>query len=164
VILRNLLHIVLTASRGTADEYSWTLMDSKQVARLYYRQFNERRLDDAGKLVDAQAEFIYLPTRQRLIGRAGYRALAAMWLNAFEDAVLEIMAVRAVNPSTVDVDFIGRGTHTGDLVLGEAITIPATGRATELPFHDRLEIRNGLIVASHLDFDLNELKKRLLGS
>src|SRR5688572_31658720 len=107
-------------------------MPHEQLARLYYQLFNERRLDEAGELVDPQAVFHYLPTRQRLMGRAGYRALVAAWLNAFEDARLEITAIR-VSGDLADVDFIGHGTHTGELVLGEALSLPATGRATHLP-------------------------------
>ena len=133
------------------------------LARRYYRLFNERRLDEAGLLVDRQAAFHYLPTRQRLIGRAGYRALVAAWLNAFEDAYLDITAVRVIDNSTCDVEFIGSGTHTGDLVLGEWVTIPATGRAADLPFRDRLRFQNGLVVSSELAFDLAEMRRRLLG-
>lgn len=137
-------------------------MSSEETARLYYQLFNERRLDEAGQLIDPQAVFHYLPTRQRLMGRAGYRALAAAWLNAFEDAQLDVQSIR-LDGRIVDVEFIGRGTHTGELVLGEALALPATGRSTQLPFHDRLEVRNGLIVSAELDFDVEELKGRLLG-
>jgi hypothetical protein len=138
-------------------------MDAARTARLFYRLFNERRLDEASELVDPQAEFHYVPTRQRLLGRAGYRALAAAWLQAFADARLEITVVRAIDDETIDVEFTGHGTHTGDLVLGETVTVPATGRASHLPFHDRLVVRHGLVVSSELTFDLDELTKRLLG-
>ena len=134
-----------------------------QLGRRYYDSFNERRLDDAEKLVDPYAVFHYVPTMQRLIGRAGYQALAAVWLEAFEDARLEIQSIRAEGDRTLHVEFLGRGTHTGDLALSERIVIPATGRTVELPFHDRLTIVDGLIVESELDFDLAELKQRLLG-
>ena len=137
-------------------------MSSEETARLYYQLFNERRLDEAGQLIDPQAVFHYLPTRQRLMGRAGYRALAAAWLNAFEDAQLDVQSM-TVDGEVVSVEFIGRGTHTGDLVLGEELSLPATGRSTQLPFHDRLEVRDGLIVSAELDFDVEEMKRRLLG-
>ena len=137
-------------------------MTPEQLARLFYQCFNERRLDEAAQLVDPQALFHYVPTRQRLVGRAGYRALVAAWLHAFEDARLDIQAIAADGP-IVQVDFIGHGTHTGDLVLGEAVSIPATGRTTHLPFRDRLDIRNGLIAGSELDFDMAEMQRRLLG-
>ena len=135
----------------------------ESLARQYYQLFNERRLDEAGLLVDRQASFHYLPTRQRLIGRAGYRALVAGWLNAFEDAWLDVTAVHILEDHACDVEFIGSGTHTGDLVLGEWITIPATGRAADLPFRDRLRFHNGLLVSSELAFDLAEMRRRLLG-
>lgn len=137
-------------------------MSSEQIARRYYQLFNERRLDQAEQLVDPQAIFHYLPTRQRLVGRAGYRALAGAWLHAFEDARLEVRSIET-GDGGVDVEFVGRGTHTGELVLGDALSIPATGRAAELPFHDRLAIRDGLIVSAELDFDIEELKRLLLG-
>jgi hypothetical protein len=135
----------------------------EELVRRYYDLFNQRRLDEAGHLVDPQASFHYLPTGQRLSGRAGYRALAAAWLIAFEDATVEVQSVRRVDDHTVDVTFIGRGTHAGDLELGENVTIPATGRHTELVFHDRLEVHNDLITRAEFDFDLEELKRRLLG-
>lgn len=137
-------------------------MTREQIARLFYEYFNERRLDEAAQLVDPRAVFHYVPTRQRLVGRAGYRALVAAWLDAFEDARLDIQSV-VPDGAIVRVEFIGRGTHTGDLVLGDAVSIPATGRAADLPFRDRLDIRDGLIVSSELDFDLEEMNRRLLG-
>ena len=138
-------------------------MTLEQLVRVYYDLFNTGCLDEAGQLVDVEAVFHYLPTKQRLLGRAGYRALAAGWLIAFEDAQLEIRAIHTLDHHTVVVDFVGRGTHTGDLVLGEDITIPATGRRTELAFRDTLDIRDGLIVQSLLDFDVDELRRKLTG-
>jgi hypothetical protein len=44
---------------------------------------------------------------------------------------------------------------------GDALSIPATGRTAELPFQTRLEIRGGVIVSAELDFDVEEMKKRL---
>lgn len=137
-------------------------MTSEELARLFYRYFNERRLDDAAQLVDPQASFHYVPTRQTLVGRAGYRALVAAWLTAFADARLDIQTLAADGPIVL-VDFIGHGTHTGNLVLGDAISIPATGRAAHLPFRDRLEVRDGLVVSSELNFDIQEMQRRLLG-
>ena len=134
----------------------------EQIARQYFQLFNERRIDDASQLIDPQASFHYLPTRQRLMGRAGYRALAGAWLTAFEDARLDVRTMR-VEGDAVLVDFVGRGTHTGDLALGDALSLPATGRRAELPFTDRLQFRDGLIVSSELDFDVDEMKRRLLG-
>jgi predicted ester cyclase len=136
-------------------------MSPEQIARQYYRLFNERNLDAAGQLVDRGASFRYLPSKQRLIGRAGYRALAAMWLNAFADGQLEIASLLQTDDDTVVVEIVGRGTHTGDLVLGDAVTIPATGVTGALPFRETLRIRNGSIVDVELDFNIDELKRQL---
>jgi hypothetical protein len=138
-------------------------MRPDRIARRYYHLFNERRLDEAEQLVDPSATFHYLPTRQRLIGRAGYRALCAAWLHAFEDARLDVQSIKVTDDRTLNVEFLGRGTHTGELVLGDMLVIPATGRAAELPFRDRLVISDGLIVEAQLDFDVDELKRRLVG-
>ena len=64
--------------------------------------------------------------------------------------------------SVAQVDFLGRGTHTGDLVLGDALSVPATGLVLELPFHDRLEVQNGQIVRAQLNFDELALRRHLL--
>ena len=138
-------------------------MNPTELARRYYGYFNERRFDEAGQLVDPEAVFHYLPTKQRLVGRAGYRALVAAWVIAFEDARVEITSLEQLGNATVRVDFIGHGTHTGDLVLGEAVVIPATGVQAKLPFTDTLTIRDSLIVQSDFDFDVGDLQRRLMG-
>jgi hypothetical protein len=137
-------------------------MSPELIARQYYHFFNERNLEAAEQLVDRAAAFRYLPSKQHLIGRAGYRALAAMWINAFEDGQLEVSSLTLVDDDIVVVELLGRGTHMGDLVLGEALTIPATGVAGALPFRERLRIRNGSIVDVELDFNIDELKRQLL--
>lgn len=139
-------------------------MTPSRVVRRYYALFNQRRLDEAGELVHPLASFHYIPTGQQLIGRAGYRALAAAWLIAFEDARVEIQSIEPLDDRRVHVTFMGRGTHTGSLELGEAATIPATGRRARLLFRDMLEVRDGLITRVEFDFDLAELKRQLSGS
>lgn len=139
-------------------------MSLKTIARRYYQFFNERRFDEAGELVHPEALFVYAPTKQRLIGRAGYRALAAAWMIAFEDASLEIMSLQQVDGRTIRTEFIGHGTHTGELLLGESFALPATGMRAALPFTDILTFRNERIVEARLEFDLIELHRRLTAS
>lgn len=131
------------------------------IARQYYRYFNERRFDEAGELVHPEATFHYVPTKQHLVGRAGYRALIAAWLIAFEDARIEITSIKQIDEHTVQVDFIGRGTHSGDLVLGENFSIPASGVQAEIPFRDILTFRSGFIIGSRFEFDAEQLQARL---
>ena len=136
-------------------------MTTEHVVRLHYEYFNERRWDAATQLIHPEAVFHTLPTRQNLMGVAGYRAMVAAWLHAFEDARLVITSLQ-VSGNVAEVDFLGRGTHTGDLVLGDALSVPATGLVIELPFHDRLEVREGFIVRAELDFDEQALRRHLL--
>ena len=136
-------------------------MSPEQLVRWYYRLFNERRLEEAEQLVDRQASFFYVPTRQRFIGRAGYRELASAWLAAFPDARISVTSLRRIDHETVCLEFKGRGTHAGDLVLGDALILPASGRATSLVFQNTLRVRNGQIVRVRFDFDLQELQRRL---
>lgn len=138
-------------------------MTREEIARQYYQLFNAREFDAAAQLVDREASIRYIPSKQRLIGRAGYRALVAMWLNAFEDGQLEILSITPKDGEVVVVDILGRGTHTGDLVFGETVTIPATGVAGSLRFKETLRIQNGRITELELDFDLDDLKRQLQG-
>ena len=138
-------------------------MTPEQIARRYYQLFNERRLNEAVAMVDAQAIYYYLPTRQRFIGHAGFHAVMGLWLQAFENAQLEIVSALNLNDHSVQVEFLGKGTHTGDLVLGDSLCVPATGRTAELSFRNLLEIHNGIIIGVELDFDVEEMKRRLLG-
>jgi len=150
---------VITASLQFADAVT---IDA--IARRYYDYFNDRLFDDAGQLVHPEAIFYYVPTKQRLVGRAGYRALVAAWLIAFDDASLEIVSLEQVDEHTIRTQFIGRGTHTGDLVLGETFLLPASGVSAELEFSDTLTFRNGWIVEGRLEFDAGELRRRLTAS
>ncbi len=84
-----------------------------------------------------------------------------MWLNAFEDGLVEVVSLRLLDESTVEAELLGRGTHTGDLVLGDVLTIPATGRHAELPFREVLHVRNGLIQTLRLEFDVGRMQQRL---
>lgn len=136
-------------------------MTVRTIARRYYQYFNQRRFDEAGDFVHPEAVFTYVPTKQRLVGRAGYRALIAAWLIAFEDAQIEIKTMEHVDDHTIRTEFIGHGTQTGELTLGEAFVLPPTGTRTDLPFTDTLTFRNGYIVEARLDFDLVELQQRL---
>jgi hypothetical protein len=135
----------------------------ERTVRRYYQLFNERRLDEAVKLVDPAASFYYVPTGQRMVGREAYRTLSAAWLTALDAARIEITSLRRVNDQTVRVEVVGRGLHTGPLVLGEALAVPPTGRPVALVFYETLKVRNGLIVSVQFDFDLDTLRQRLAG-
>jgi steroid delta-isomerase-like uncharacterized protein len=133
----------------------------EQIALRYYDLFNHRALDQAELLVSPQAVFHYPHTKEHMIGRAGYRELARTWLTAFPDAQVEIQRVTVERGHVARVELLGRGTHTGELAFGGALTLPASGRRAELPLTDTLDVRGGLIVDSWLAFDVADLLRRL---
>lgn len=147
-------------SEGQSLRSAVTASRIETFARRYYGFFNERRLDDAEALVDAQAIFTYPAAKEHFIGRAGYRELAQRWLQAFPDATLTITSV-IVAGETAATEWIGEGTHLGSLELPGFPAIPATGRTAKLPMRETIRIHNGSIVESMMEFDPGELRKRL---
>lgn len=134
--------------------------DPDAVIRRYYELFNEREFDAAAELVAPDATFLHQPTKQRLIGRAGYRAFADSWITAFPDAQVDVTAVTAEPDGRWRAEIMGRGTHEGFLDLGE-FQLPPTSRRAELPFRQYFDIRDGLIVEAELDFDLDRMRQLL---
>jgi predicted ester cyclase len=129
-------------------------------ARRYYALFNERRFDEAETLVHPEAIFIYPDAQEEFIGRAGYRELARRWEEAFPDADLSITDVTVVGDSAC-TEWIGTGTHLGTLDIPGFPTIAATLRTVQLPMCETLRVVEGLIVESRLEFDAEELRRRL---
>lgn len=68
----------------------------------------------------AGAESHSVPTGQRLRGRAGYRALAATWLNAFEDGLVETVSLRELDDGTARSRTCASTTKYRKPVLGGA--------------------------------------------
>jgi predicted ester cyclase len=132
------------------------------LVRRYYDLFNERRFDDAARLISSEASFIHRPTKERLVGPAGFRTFAAAWVRAVPDARVRIVDIAIESGTWVKVNFVGRGTHSGTLDLGE-IQFPPTGRIVELPFCQRFDIQGGEIVEAVLEFDLQTMRGLLGG-
>ena len=136
-------------------------MQTETLVRRYYELFNARRFDDAAKFVDPQAVFIYPVGKEHLIGRAGYRELARRWVEGFPDARIAITTVLVPDDRTAVTEWIGQGTHLGDLELPGFPVLAATGRHAQLPMREFVTIDNGQIVASRLEFDPDEMLRRL---
>jgi len=131
------------------------------LVRRYYGYFNSRRFDDAAAFVDPQASFTYPVGKEHLIGRAGYRELARRWVEGFPDARINITTVLVPDERTVITEWIGEGTHTGSLELPGFPVLPATGRHARLPMREFVTIANRRIVSSRLEFDPDEMLRRL---
>lgn len=137
------------------------VMQIETLVRRYYGYFNARRFDDAAAFVDPQAVFTYPVGKEHLIGRAGYRELTRRWVEGFPDAHINITTVLVPDERTVVTEWIGEGTHLGSLELPGFPVLPASGRHARLPMRESLTIADRLIVASRLEFDPDEMLRRL---
>jgi steroid delta-isomerase-like uncharacterized protein len=135
-------------------------LSAEQVARRYYDLFNRRRFDEAEQLLDSSALFHYPQTNEHLIGRAGYRELARMWLTAFPDLQVEIRELRVTDDHLIQARLVARGTHKGPLQFNE-VDLPATGRQVEFAFEHTLDCHHGHITHVWLRFDIQKLLREL---
>jgi predicted ester cyclase len=138
-----------------------TAFQVEVLARRYYQLFNERRLDEAERLVDPQAVFTYPVAGEHLIGRAGYRELARRWIGAFPDVRVRVVHVHVSEATVVRAHLHAEGTHRGSLELPGVPPIAPTGRHAQLSLTETSTISNLLIVGSRLEFDLDALRKVL---
>ena len=82
-------------------------------------------------------------------------AVGQMFATAFPDGKIELKSVHATGDVAI-VEFIGRGTHKGDLM-----GIAPTGRQVTVPVCDILEIRDGKIIAEREYMDMMHMMQQL---
>ena len=82
-------------------------------------------------------------------------AIGQMFASAFPDGKSDIQKITASGDTAI-VEFIGRGTHTGDLM-----GIAPTGRQVSIPVCDILEIRDGKIIAEREYMDMMHMMQQL---
>ena len=138
-----------------------TALQTEILARRYYECYNQRDFDAGERHVDPQAVFTYPRSSQQFIGRPGYRELARRWVSAFPDSSHSIVHVRVLDVSTVCTDWVMHGTHLGVLSLPGLAPMPATEIHADLKLRETIRIANGMIVESVLDFDPDDLRRRL---
>ena len=142
--------------RGTV-----TALQTEILARRYYECFNQRDFDAGERFVDPQAVFTYPRNTQQFIGRPGYRELARRWLTAFPDGSYTIVYVRVVDASTVQTEWVMLGTHLGELALPGLAPMPPTEIYAHLRLRETIRLDNGLITESVMEFDPDDLRRRL---
>jgi steroid delta-isomerase-like uncharacterized protein len=152
--------------RGSASRERGITRDSGPAAdnarlgrKIYEELWNGRDFDGIVRCASEDVEYTSVPTNTTARGRRGYREFSEGWATAFPDARVEIKRITA-NEDGVVVEFIGRGTHTGPLVVPTG-TIPATGRAGELQMCDVLEIEDGSVRRVRSYYDSATLMRQL---
>src|SRR6266581_892889 len=102
------------------------LLPNADIAREYLETWNRRDWDHYRSMMHAGYSYT---------GGDGEK----MFAGALPDGVIEIQTVHDAG-DTVVVEFIGKGTHNGDLM-----GVAPTGRRVNLPVCNVIEIRDGKI-------------------
>ena len=82
-------------------------------------------------------------------------AIAQMWAGGFPDAKIDIQRIHELGDTAV-VEFIGRGTHNGEMM-----GIAPTGRAVTIPVCNVMEMRDGKIYAEREYMDMMHMLTQL---
>jgi steroid delta-isomerase-like uncharacterized protein len=125
------------------------------LAREYLDCFNNRDFDRCRELV--HAEYTYRGG-DGVVQKGPEIAvdLMRMWAAAFPDGRIEVERLCQVGDDTVVIEFIGRGTHDGELM-----GIAATGKKVEVFVCDVLQLRDGKIWTEHEYIDVFTILSQL---
>ena len=131
------------------------MSDSAAIARESTDAWNRRDWEKFRGLMHADYSYTGGDGQVQTGPDAGI-ALLQMWANAFPDGKIDIQHIHAVSDSVAIVEFIGRGTHQGDLM-----GIAATGRQMSIPVCNVIEVRDGKIYAEREYMDMLHLMQQL---
>jgi predicted ester cyclase len=136
------------------------MLSALDVAKTHHDAYNSRAFEtDAHEYVDANWVHLDIPTGQEFHGVEGYQQYNGNWAAAFPDSYIKILE-RQASGNTVISSFVGHGTFTGQLATPQGV-IPGNGRSVTLECREELEVRNGKIVRSSLEYDLDEMMRQL---
>ena len=122
-------------------------MSAADIARASTEAWNRR--DFAAMRSMMHADYSYTGgDGQEQKGQDAGIAIAQMFATAFPDGRIDVLRVTESSDTAV-VEFIGRGTHNGDLM-----GIAPTGRTVAVPVCDIYEVRDGKIYREreYIDF------------
>ena len=130
------------------------MSDAAAIAREYMETWNKR--DWAHYRSMYHADYTYTGgDGQQMSGADAGVGVGQMFATAFPDGVIDIQNIVAAGDTAI-VEFVGRGTHKGDLM-----GVPPTGRTLNLPVCDVLEIKDGKIIAEREYMDVMTMMQQL---
>ena len=135
------------------------MADNVTLVRNLFDAWNSRDVDAVASGVDANCTIVDMGSGTTVQGPDGFVAFTAALFDAMPDAQFTLDHVTAQG-DTVAVEYTGRGTHTGDLVL-PAGTIPATGRSITVHVCEVDEIRNDKIASARVYVDSGAIMAQL---
>jgi len=130
------------------------MSDAASIAREYNDVWNRRDWARWRELVHPEYTYTGGDGQVRKGPEAGL-AISQMFATAFPDGKIEIQKITATGDTAI-VEFIGRGTHTGDLM-----GISPTGRQVSIPVCEVYELRDGKIYAERQYMDMLVMMQQL---
>jgi steroid delta-isomerase-like uncharacterized protein len=129
-------------------------MSAKDVVKESLDAWNSRNFDRMRDLMHPGYTYTGGDGREQKGPEAGL-AVARMFANAFPDGRIDVVNIKE-SGDTVLVEFVGRGTHEGDLM-----GIAATGRSVSIPVCEVLEVRDGKIYREREYIDVAHMLTQL---
>jgi len=130
------------------------MSDPASIARDYLESWNRRDFDRWRELFDPKYSYTGGDGVRQEGPEAGL-AVGQMFATAFPDGKLEIKHIHVAGNTAV-VEFVGSGTHQGDLM-----GIAPTGRRMSIPVCTIVEVRDGKITAEREYMDMAHMMQQL---
>lgn len=129
-------------------------MSPRDTAQAYIEAWNSRNFDRMRDLMHPDYSYTGGDGQEQRGAEAGL-AVARMFAAGFPDGRISIVSIKEAG-DTVFVEFIGRGTHEGDLM-----GIAPTGKSIQLPVCNVFEVRDGKIYREREYMDMATLMIQL---
>jgi len=130
------------------------MSDPATIARQYMDAWNRRDWDTSRSLFGPGYSYTG-GDGQRQNGPEAGLAVGQMFATAFPDGKINVQQIHVCG-NTALVEFIGTGTHQGDLM-----GIAPTGKKISIPVCDILDTKDGKIVAEREYMDMAHMMQQL---
>ena len=130
------------------------MSDPAGIAREYFDAWNRRDWAKFRSLMHPDYSYTGGDGQQQKGPEAGL-AVAQMFAGALPDGKIDVQRIHVAGDVAI-VEFIGSGTHDGDLM-----GIAATGRHMSMPVCNVIEVRDGTIYAEREYMDMMHMMEQL---
>ena len=130
------------------------MSDPAKIAREYLESFNKRDWDRIRSLFAPGYSYTGGDGEKQQGPEAGM-AVVQMWASAISDARIDIRNIHVAGDTAI-VEFVGSGTHDGDLM-----GIAATGRKISMPVCMVVDIKDGKVQAEREYMDMAHMMQQL---
>lgn len=135
------------------------MAENATLVRNLFEAWNSRDYDTVASAVAPECTILDMGSGRTLQGPDGFLAFTKALFEAMPDAQFTLDHV-TVQGDTVVVEYTGRGSNSGDLVL-PAGTVPATGRQITVHACEVDEIKDGKITSSRIYVDSGAIMAQL---